>query len=300
MGLSRRDSTPTPERCCTDVLRGCLLLTLLLIRPLAAETVEIDPAARGHAFPHFWERVFGSGRAALSLRESYRVDLREAARATGLQYVRFHGILHDENGVYGEDAEGKPVYNFSYVDQIYDGLLDNGVRPFVELSFMPRKLAAKPELHPFWYRPLPSPPKDWNRWSDLIERFASHLVERYGVDEVSRWYFEVWNEPNIDFWSGEPKEATYYRLYDVTARAVKKVSRRLRIGGPATAQAAWVDRFLRHCRQEEAPVDFVSSHVYANDTASDVFGTKERISRKDMVFRAVKKVHDQVAASPMP
>ena len=170
--------------------------------------------------------------------------------------------------------DGKPIYNFSYVDQIYDGLLENHVRPFVELSFMPRKLAAEPILHSFWYKPIVSPPKDWNKWDDLIAHFAQHLIDRYGIDEVSQWYFEVWNEPNLDFWAGEPKEQTYYQLYDSTAKTLKQVDRRLRVGGPATAQAAWVDRFIRHAVENNVPVDFVSTHVYANDSSEDVFGTQ--------------------------
>ena len=120
----------------------------------------------------------------------------------------FHAIFHDEVGVYDEDAEGKPLYNFSYVDQIYDGLLKAGVRPFVELSFMPTKLAAENDIQAFWYKPNVSPPKDYKKWGELVSQFARHLVERYGIEEVSQWYFEVWNEPNLDFWAGVPKEQT--------------------------------------------------------------------------------------------
>ena len=117
-----------------------------------AETISIDAKAPATAFPHFWEEMFGSGRAELTMRDSYRTDLREVKQITGFQYVRFHAILHDELGVYDEDANGNPVYNFSYVDQIYDGLLANGVKPFVEISFMPKKLASRSRgPHAFWY-----------------------------------------------------------------------------------------------------------------------------------------------------
>ena len=241
----------------------------------------------------FWARDFVSSRQ-LSPRPARGQD------ATGFEYIRFHAIFHDEVGLYDEDAEGQPVYNFSYVDQIYDGLLQNGVRPYVELSFMPKKLAAEQTLHSFWYHPIVSPPKDWGRWDDLVTHFAQHLVDRYGIEEVSQWYFEVWNEPNLDFWAGEPKEETYYQLYDTTAQALKAVNPRLRVGGPSTAQAAWVDRFIRHDVENHVPVDFVSTHVYGNDSAKDVFGTDETIPRTQMVCRAARKVHDQVAASPRP
>ena len=266
----------------------------------ASDVVVIDATAPRHPFPHYWEKMFGSGRAILSLRESYRNDLRSVKQITDFSYVRFHAILHDEVGVYDEDSQGQAFYNFSYVDQIYDGLLANGVRPFVELSFMPNKLAANHILHAFWYKPNVSPPRDWGRWDALVAAFVEHLVERYGIDEVSQWYFEVWNEPNLDFWAGQPKQDTYWDLYDHTALAIKKISPRLRVGGPATAQAAWVDAMIRHCSEKHIPLDYVSTHVYANDTAQDVFHSQEDIPRDQMVCRAVKNVHDQITTSAMP
>jgi len=279
------------------------LMLTLAVTPLAAEagdTLNVDATAPARPFPHFWEHMFGSGRAVLSLRESYREDLRAVRDITAVAYVRFHGIFHDELGVYTEGPKGEAIYNFSYVDQVYDGLLANGVRPFVELSFMPRQLARRDIRQSFWYRPVVSPPKDYRRWDALIDAFARHLLERYGIDEVSQWYFEVWNEPNLDFWAGEPKQSTYWTLYDHTARALKAVDPRLRVGGPATAQAAWIPEFIRHCREHGVPVDFVSTHVYGDDTAKDVFGTREHIPRDQMVCRAVQKVHSQIAASPLP
>jgi len=262
--------------------------------------ILVDASGPAHPFPHFWEKMFGSGRAILSLRESYRRDLKDVKQITGFEYVRFHAIFHDEVGVYDENDQGHPEFNFSYVDQIYDGLLASGVRPFVEISFMPKKLAAKEALHAFWYKQNVSPPKDWDKWDDLITQFTKHLVDRYGIDEVSQWYFEVWNEPNLDFWVGDPKQETYFRLYDHTASALKRVNVRLRVGGPSTAQAAWADTFIQHCAENKVPVDFVSSHVYGNDQSKDVFKTDEQIPRDHMVCRAVKKVHDQILASSMP
>ncbi len=262
--------------------------------------IVVDAAAPAHPFPHFWDQMFGSGRAILTLRDSYRSDLREVKRITDFRYVRFHAIFHDEVGLYDEDAQGQPLYNFSYVDQIYDGLLADGVRPFVELSFMPKKLAAREIYQAFWYRPVVAPPKDYVKWDAMITAFAKHLVARYGTDEVSHWYFEVWNEPNLDFWAGDPRQSTYWELYDHTARDLKGVSPRLRVGGPATAQAAWVDAFIKHCHDNRVPADFVSTHIYGNDRAEDVFGTHEVIPRNQMVCRAVDKVHKQIKASSMP
>ncbi len=284
------------------VVCACLWLSVLGGQA-PSDTIEemvLDPGAVARPFPHFWEQVFGSGRAILSLRESYRRDLRSMRSATDIRYVRFHAILHDEVGVYDQNARGEPVYNWSYVDQIYDGLLENGVRPFVELSFMPSKLAASLQPHAFWYKPLPSPPTSYDKWGELVYQLARHLVERYGAEEVRQWYFEVWNEPNIDFWTGTPKQATYFELYDHAARAVKRADSGLRVGGPATAQAAWVDAMIAHAVQNNVPLDFVSTHVYANDSAEDVFSTHQQISRRDMVGLAVRKVYDQVHASARP
>src|SRR5215831_2375530 len=198
------------------ILLTALTLSIIPCHAQSSSTViQADAKASAQPFRHFWEEMFGSGRASLTLRESYRRDLREARDITGFRYVRFHDILDDDIGVYDEDKDGKPIYNFSYVDQIYDGLLANGVKPFVELSFMPKKLAAQPNaLHAFWYKQNVSPPRDYDRWGDLVEAFTRHLVERYGIDEVATWYFEVWNEPNIDFWVGDPKQSTYFQLYD--------------------------------------------------------------------------------------
>ena len=215
------------------------LLPVLILAPACRVNVQaqspqpiaIDLSSKTAPFPHFWEQSFGSGRAILSLRESYRNELREVKKIADFRYVRFHAIFHDELGVYDEDENGKPIYNFTYVGQIYDGLLANGVRPIVEISFMPKKLAVRQDLHPFWYKQNVAPPKDYGKWDTLIRNFGQFLVARYGIDEVSHWYFEVWNEPNIDFWSGDPKQSTYFELYDHTARALKSVNLRLRVGG---------------------------------------------------------------------
>jgi xylan 1,4-beta-xylosidase len=273
------------------------------------EHLDIAAGAPGRPFPHFWESMFGSGHAVLVLRANYQRDLVMMRSATAIGYVRFHGLLDDEVGLLGEHgalfynrpARGESAYNFSYVDQIYDALLEHGVRPFVELGFMPEELSANPHKRfGFWYHPNVSPPRNYAAWDSMIRALARHLIARYGIDEVAQWYFEVWNEPNLDFWGGVPKQRSYFTLYDHTARALKSVDARLRVGGPATAQAAWVSAFLAHVARVKAPIDFVSTHVYANDSAENVFGTHERIGRRTMVCRAVSKVHAQIEHSPYP
>ncbi len=281
----------------------CVLAVFLLLVPLglAQEVVQVNAEAMTTPFPHFWEQMFGSGHAILALRESYRDDVRAVRQVADFKYVRFHGIFDDEVGVYNEDEHGSPVYNFSYVDQIYDGLLKSGVRPFVEIGFMPRRLAFNPDaLHAFWYKPNVSPPKNMDRWDDLVRHFAQHLVDRYGIDEVSKWYFEVWNEPNIDFWGGIPRDRSYFDLYAHTARTLKEISPRLRVGGPATAAASWVDGFLRFTSANHVPVDFISTHAYADDSVEDLFNSNETIPMDERVCRAVAKVRDQIKSSATP
>jgi xylan 1,4-beta-xylosidase len=278
-------------------------MTLLASATLlcAQENITVDAQAAAKPFPHFWEQMFGSGRAILSLRESYREDMRAVKKVAGFRYVRFHAIFHDEVGVYNEDDHGNPVYNFAYVDQIYDGLLKNGVKPFVEISFMPKKLAFNPDaLHPFWYKQNVSPPKSLERWDDLIRHFAQHLVDRYGIDEVAQWYFEVWNEPNIDFWNGIPRDKSYFELYAHTANTLKAVNAKLRVGGPATAAAHWIPEFLKYTSDKHVPVDFVSTHGYADDTVEDILGTNEDIPMDERVCRAAAKVRSEIKSSPTP
>ena len=272
--------------------------------PGATREITVDGLAGVTPFPHFWEQTFGSGRAILSLRQSYRDDLRDVKAVTSFQYVRFHAILDDEVGVYGEDADGRPVYNFSYVDQIYDGLLDAGVRPFVELDFMPRQLSAHPEVSysGFWYKPNVDPPRDYDQWEELVRAFVSHLVDRYGVDEVAQWWFEVWNEPNIGTWHGNPKLATYFNLYDRAARAVKSINPKLRIGGPATAYGAWIPQMIAHAIESGVPLDFISGHVYGGDNPKRVFGpgNTNAVSQDDMVCASTRQMKDEITESADP
>ena len=206
------------------------------------EKIIVDGQMPGTSFPHFWEHMFGSCHASVTLCEDWRNDLRALREIVDVKYVRFHGIFEHQVGIYsGQDAKGNLLLNFTRIDLIYDGLVEIGVHPFVELGFMPEEMAERPSPHPFWYHPNVAPPRNPRQWYQLIFQFARHLVERYGIEQVAEWYFEVWNEPNLDFWTGEPKEQTYYDLYDVAASALKNANPRLRVGGPATAQAAWVD-----------------------------------------------------------
>jgi xylan 1,4-beta-xylosidase len=260
-------------------------------------SVHLDARRSVGSFPHYWESIVGSGRAVLALRSDYQADLTQVHRRTGIEAVRFHGIFNDDNDVCRLDQRGDVVYNFQYVDQIYDSLLEAGVRPFVELSFMPRTFASGTKTV-FWYKANVTPPKDMAAWAQLVTAFARHLFDRYGGAELSCWFFEVWNEPNLDFWAGTQEQ--YFELYQRTAMALKSVDKRLRVGGPSTAQAAWAPEFIEYCVRANAPVDFLSTHIYANDPQTRVFGHETTYSLDDVIPLALQKVRNQVASSGMP
>ena len=270
------------------------------------EALHIDLDHAGKPFPHFWEKGFGSCHASITLSEDWRKDVDTVKKIVDLKHIRFHGIFDKETGFCtGEDEKGNLILNFTRIDQIYDGLLAHCVRPYVELSFMPPPLGEEIEeaVQGFWYHPIVAPPKNPTKWFELIQRFAQHLVARYGIDEVSQWLFEVWNEPNIDFLAGATKKAkqrSYFMLYDLAAHALKSVDARLKVGGPASAQAAWIPDLIAHCALKQTPLDFISTHVYPNDSTMDVFGEELDISQKDMVVLAVQKVHAEVKASARP
>jgi xylan 1,4-beta-xylosidase len=222
-----------------------------------------------------WQPMIGSEHLSLLLSRDtiggqvVGDDLRKALRLAqitfGAHAVRAHAILGDDLGVYTEDAAGNPRHDFTGVDRVYDQLAALGLRPVVELSFMPRALARDPARTVFSYGAVISPPRDWGRWAALIHDLTRHLIDRYGRDEVvGHWSFEVWNEPNLDvFWSGTQQE--YFRLYDVTAAAVRAADPDLKVGGPASAAAGWIEEFLAHTGQSGAPLDFLSTHTYGNE-----------------------------------
>jgi xylan 1,4-beta-xylosidase len=190
--------------------------------------------------------------------EEFAEGLTLARDELGATRVRAHAILHDDLAVYRFRE-----HHFSMVDAVYDRVLELGLRPVVELSFMPRELAQNPEATVFEYGAGISVPHDWEAWGALCGGLAAHLIDRYGIDEVATWGFEVWNEPNLEvFWTGTRDE--YFRLYDVAAEAVKAVDGRLLVGGPATAAAGWIPDFLDHVVSVGAPLDFLTTHTYGN------------------------------------
>jgi xylan 1,4-beta-xylosidase len=228
-------------------------------------TVEflVDTTLAGKPFPHYWELCVGSCHAVMGTRQDWRDQLEKCHCELGFQYVRFHGLLNDEMSVCTKDHTGNLCYSFFNIDSIFDFLLKIGMKPFIELSFMPEALASGTATC-FHYKANITPPADYEQWSALIKALTQHLVDRYGLPEVRTWFFEVWNEPNLKyFWSGTKEE--YFKLYEYTARAIKSVDSQLRVGGPATAINAWIPDTLEFCRKNGAPLDFLSTHHYPTD-----------------------------------
>jgi xylan 1,4-beta-xylosidase len=212
--------------------------------------------------PHVWEHTVGSCHAPLALRADWQAQLRRCRQELGFRHVRFHGLLSDDVGTLVRHG-GRLVYSFFNADRIVDFLLSIGVRPFVELSFMPTALASGAATV-FSYRGNVTPPADYGAWAVLVRRLVAHWADRYGLEEVRRWYFEVWNEPNLpSFWAGT--QGDYLELYRHTTEAVKAVDAGFRVGGPATAANAWLPEFLDYCERHGLPADFVSTHHYPND-----------------------------------
>lgn len=245
--------------------------------------IQADASRSAGPLDHKWEIALGSEHLSYMLKGDINEHLKNAGAGLragnklahdtlGIRYIRAHGILNDDPSVYTEDAAGHPHYDFSKVDRLYDMLRADGLKPFVELSFMPKALAADPHAPKiFEYGASSSPPKDYAKWGALVAALAQHLIDRYGKAEVETWPFEVWNEPDLRsnplFWKGTPQD--YFRLYDYAARGLKSVDPNLKVGGPVVAFTTFQEPFLRHITTENyatgghsAPLDFLDMHNY--------------------------------------
>ena len=238
-------------------------------------------------------------------------------------YIRAHHLLTSGDGVaelkwsstnvYSEDAQGHPVYDFKLLDGIFDAYQEAGVRPMVELGFMPRDLAADlPDRHEPYQVHYPAstvsgasnnPPKDYAKWGELIRKVTEHLVARYGKDTVLTWYFEVWNEPNIDYWHSTPED--YFKLYDYAVAGVRAALPGARVGGPATTGPGnakaykFLDDFLAHVEKgvsaadgKPVPLDFISFHAKGQPTIKDgkvTMGLRSELVDVDKGFEIVSR-----------
>jgi len=243
----------------------------------------VDLAGPASAWPHFWEECVGSCHAPFALQEDWRAHVLKAATELGIRRVRFHGIFDDDMSVVLPSG----TYSFLNVDRAFDWLLRKAhVAPLVELSFMPELLARNASQTIFHYKGIVSPPRSQDAWGSLIKAFAAHLVARYGADQVASWLFEVWNEPNIDFWSGT--QADYFELLETTYRALKSVDSRIQVGGPATAQSCWLPETLAFARSRGLELSFVSTHEYPSDPGQPA--PKARDNMKQVFAKARREV----------
>lgn len=287
------------------VLKKAAALAALLVLSFAAVAAErnIDVDMRRVAGPldRGFNFAVGAGRANEGLRADWQAQLAQIRRDAGFRYIRMHGLLSDDMGVYRVDAQGNEQYNFQYIDALVDYLLQIGIKPFVELGFMPSAMASGDKTI-FWWRGNVTPPRDYAKWERLVEALARHWTARYGQAEVASWYFEVWNEPNLgDFWAGT--QAEYFKLYDHAARAIKRVSADYQVGGPATAGAAWIPEMIAHAAANGVPLDFVSTHTYGvNQGFLDEYGTTGTVlsTAADAISGDVHRNRREIAASAKP
>jgi len=187
--------------------------------------------------------------------------------------------------------------NFYLIGVAYDNLLECGLKPFVELSFMPDLLAKESTSENGFYHSNMNEPRDYKEWANYIKHFIEFLIHRYGIEEVRTWYFEVWNEPDLygAFFLGD--KAAYFKLYKETALAIKSVDSSLRVGGPSTSASRWVNEFVEYCKKDDIPLDFVSTHQYPGDPLAGVSGDEEEIKDPNEKLNKMNKLMNQFADS---
>jgi xylan 1,4-beta-xylosidase len=262
--------------------------------------IQVDVASPATMRDRFANLSVGSDYPGTLIRDDSLAHLRLVREELGFRYVRFHAIFHDVLGTYRE-VNGKPIYDWSKLDYLYDALLHMGIRPFVELGFTPDAMKTSEQTIFHWKGNTSHPHPE--KWTKLVDAFARHLVERYGRDEVRSWFFEVWNEPNLDgFWE-RADQAAYFDLYARTARALKALDSELKVGGPSTAGAAWVPEFLAYAAERQVPVDFVTTHTYGVDHGflDEQGQSDQKLSPSpDSIVGDIRRVREQIQASAAP
>jgi len=262
--------------------------------------VQVDATKANAPVDRFFDLSIGADYPGTTIRDENLAQLRTAAKELGFRYSRFHDIFHDNLGTV-KMVDKKLVYDWTKIDYLYDNMLKMGIKPFIELGFTPGAMKTSEQTIFYWKGNTSHPRLDL--WKQLIDSFGRHLVDRYGIDEVSSWYFEVWNEPNLDgFWQYADQE-DYFALYNVSARTLKAISPRLRVGGPSTAGAAWVPELLAYAKANNAPIDFATTHTYGVD-----YGYLDEEGKMDLqlsknpnaIIGDVQKVRGEIEASHKP
>ena len=283
-------------------MRNSLQLFIILLLPWItcygqsddnSVTVNIDLGKELGSFTNAWS-WFGYDEPNYPYMKDGKKLLTELAELSPTPvFIRTHNLLTTGDGtaamkwgstnVYTEDGQGNPVYDWTIMDRIFDTWIERGIKPIVEMGFMPEALSSKPQPYRHFWKPGDSyndvytgwryPPNDYNKWAELIYRWVIHSVERYGQQEVESWYWELWNEPDIKYWGGTFDE--YCKLYDYSADAVKRALPTARVGGPHVTSpgysgpARFLRAFLVHCEsgtnyatgQTGAPLDFIAFHA---------------------------------------
>lgn len=283
------------------VLLSCAL-QIICLWAIAQRTIAVDYNKVSGGLSTTFKECVGAGRANEGLRADWQQQLAYVKKQCGFKYIRMHGLLTDDMAVYTEDSKGNPFYNYMYVDALFDYLRSIGMKPFVELGFMPNALASGNKTI-FWWKGNVTPPKDYDKWSGLIKNLVKHFTERYGEAEVRSWYFEVWNEPNLSpgFWSSTQEE--YFKLYKYTAEAIKAVNPAYKVGGPATAGAAWESETIDYCAKNNVPIDFISTHSYGvSQGFLDEYGNSGTVLSKNpmSVSGDVLQSRKEIKASAKP
>jgi xylan 1,4-beta-xylosidase len=267
---------------------------------LPPREVRLDLTRASEPVDRFFDLAVGADYPGTTGRPENLAQLKTAVDELGFRYVRFHDIFHDALGTVRK-TDGRISYDFGQIDKLYDALLARGIRPFVELGFTPEAMATSKQTIFYWKgntsHPEPGP------WADLIDAFGRHLIQRYGAEEVHKWLFEVWNEPNLDgFWEHADRQA-YFDLYGATATALKRIDPALKVGGPSTAGAAWVPEFLAYAKSHDVPVDFVTTHTYGvQEGFLDEYGHSDRKLSPDpaSIVGDVRRIRGEIEASAFP
>jgi xylan 1,4-beta-xylosidase len=296
----------------------------------SAIQVVVDAAAADGQLAHNWTYIGYDEINYTYVPEGQELLAKFQAFQEQPYYVRVHHLLCTGNchasykwgstNAYLEDENGNPIYDWTFIDLTFDTILRYGCKPFVEIGFMPQDLADTSRysgIHESWMGPLyrtvgwACPPRDYQRWYELVYALVVHCAERYGPAEAASWYWELWNEPDIFYWRGTPEE--FYRLYDYTAAAVKAALPTARIGGPATtnpapgsAAAAYLDGFLAHCAEGRnalsgelgAPLDFVTFHVKGGGYRADPLHRPQRPPSVRQIVSHVANGHAIISAYP--
>ena len=267
----------------------------------ATRKVEVDVARATKPVDRFFDLSVGSDYSGTMSRDDAQRQLKTAVDELGFRYIRFHAIFHDALGTVKQGPDGRITYDWTGVDKLFDSLLARRIKPFVELGFTPQALKTS-DNKIFWWNGNTSHPKP-ELWRDLVGAFVTHLEQRYGKPEVRSWFFEVWNEPNLDgFWEKADQQA-YFELYENSARTIKAVDPELKVGGPSTAGAAWVPEFLAFAAERKVPVDFVTTHTYGVEGGfldEDGKDDNKLSMNPDSVVGDVRRVREQIQASKFP